>query len=98
MVLDDSMIETYYLDPDIVINKGGKDFNSAKKCGVWPLDEPALLNPIKWYDQMRYKSNPSNTFRLPWWLKIIRIPWRLTYCVYFLIKVLIFKVLRLKPQ
>ena len=78
--------------------------SKAKKCKIWPLLEPALFNPLKWYDKIRYLRDKRSLkyeigaipgFSFPWWLKLIMIPWGIIYMVYFLIAILVFKFLQL---
>jgi uncharacterized protein with NAD-binding domain and iron-sulfur cluster len=71
--------------------------SNATKCELWKLDEPALLNPIKWYDRIRYRKDPNSKFKFPLWLKIVMIPWGIIFGIYFLIRVLIFKITGMKP-
>ena len=157
-VLNDQMVEYTYLDHDILINKGSKNFNKERmivntvnswenrpdavtsipnlflasdyvrtftdlatmeaaneaarravnglldasgstspRCQLWPLDETALFNPVKWYDKRRYLKNPDSTFAIPWWLKLIMIPWGILYGLYFIIRVLLFKLSGAQP-
>ncbi len=158
-ILDKSMIEHYYLDHDIIIHNGGKNFNqermlvntvdswknrpeattkipnlflasdyvqtytdlatmeaaneaarravngildasgsNAKKCNIWKLDEPFLLSPIKWYDAIRYRNDPTSTFSVPLWLKVVMVPWGILYGIYFFLKVIVFKLSGMKPS
>jgi uncharacterized protein with NAD-binding domain and iron-sulfur cluster len=158
IVLSKDMIETFYLDHDIVIQKDGninkekmlvntinswqnrpeaastipnlflasdyvktytdlatmeaaneagrravnaileRSASNAPLCKIWKLDEPALLAPIKWLDKWRFKKNPNAPFAVPLWLKICMIPWLLLYSIYFLTKIILFKLLHIQPK
>lgn len=69
-----------------------------EKCKIWPLKEPALFNPIKWFDKKRFKKNLPYPEKLPFWLKLVMIIWGLLYVTYFTFRVLLFKLLGLKPK
>ena len=70
----------------------------ADKCEVWPLVEPALFNPVKWYDRKRFKKNLPYATKMPIWLKAVMIVWGGLYAIYFLLKILVFKLFGLKPK
>ena len=40
-------------------------------CKIWPLSEPWVLLPLKWYDRWRYNKGLPHSGKAPWWLKII---------------------------
>lgn len=51
------------------------DGNPATECGVWPLEEPLILKPLKWYDRYRWNKGLTWTAKIPFWLKGIMIFW-----------------------
>ena len=55
-------------------------------CKIWPLNEPWLLAPLKWYDLWRYNRGLPHAGKTPVWLKILMIPWGVTYVVEFIAK------------
>lgn len=69
-----------------------------EKCAVWPLKEPALFNPIKWYDRKRFKKNLPYPEKLPFWLKIVMLVWGIIFATAFTAKILTFKLLKLQPK
>lgn len=71
---------------------------TSEKCEIWPLKEPPLFNPMKWYDRKRFKKNLPYATKLPFWLKFVMIIWGIIFILGFTIKVLIFKLLGLKPK
>jgi len=78
-----------------ILEAAGETF---EKCKVWPLEEPALFNPVKWYDKQRLMKNLPYPKKLPIWLKLVMIFWGLVYVTYFSTKILLFKLLRLKQK
>lgn len=51
------------------------DGSAASKCKIWPLHEPAMFKPLRWYDKLRWKNGLPWRMHTPWWLKLIMIPW-----------------------
>jgi hypothetical protein len=52
-----------------------QDKNNASKCKIWPLKEPAVFKPLKWYDKKRWNKGLPWSMKIPWWLKAAMIPW-----------------------
>ncbi len=52
-----------------------KDENEAPECQVWPLEEPAFFNPLKWYDEKRWDKGLPWTMHIPLWLKAFMMIW-----------------------
>ena len=55
-------------------------------CKIWPLSEPWLLAPLKWYDNRRYNQGLPHAAKVPLWLKICMAPWVFAYVVEFIVK------------
>ncbi len=53
-------------------------------CKVWPLSEPWLLAPLKWYDMWRYNRGLPHSGKTPWWLKLLMIFWGGVYAIGFI--------------
>jgi uncharacterized protein with NAD-binding domain and iron-sulfur cluster len=51
------------------------DGNTAPDCKIWPLQEPSIFKPLKWYDYTRWKKGLPWTKHIPWWLKVFMVPW-----------------------
>lgn len=51
------------------------DKSHASKCKVWPLQEPMVFRPFKWYDKMRYDKGMPWSSRTPLWFKILFLAW-----------------------
>jgi hypothetical protein len=51
------------------------DGNGTPKCKIWPLHEPAIFSPLRWYDQRRWNNGLPWTKHIPWWLKAYMLPW-----------------------
>ena len=52
-------------------------------CKIWPLSEPWVLTPLKWYDLWRYNRGLSHSGKTPWWLKLFMIFCGIVYAVEF---------------
>jgi uncharacterized protein with NAD-binding domain and iron-sulfur cluster len=52
-------------------------------CKIWPLTEPWLLLPLKWYDLWRYNRGLTHAAKTPLWLKIIMVFWAIGYGIDF---------------
>ena len=72
--------------------------SAAKKCKVWELKEPLIFAPLKWYDKQVYARNKESKVSVPGWLKILMIPWIVVGITYFIMKILIFRLLAIKPH
>jgi uncharacterized protein with NAD-binding domain and iron-sulfur cluster len=57
-------------------------------CKIWPLSEPWVMLPLKWYDLWRYNRGLTPAAKTPWWLKFIMIFWILAYGIEFFLKAL----------
>ncbi len=57
-------------------------------CKIWPLTEPWLLLPLKWYDLWRYNRGLTHAAKTPLWLKILMIFWGLAYGIEFAFRAL----------
>jgi uncharacterized protein with NAD-binding domain and iron-sulfur cluster len=62
-----------------------------RRCGVWPLNEPSVFVPLKYYDRLQFRRHPdrlpSRTIMLlvlclvvPLWLAI-RLAWRVYFTI-----------------
>ena len=60
--------------------------NNQPYCKIWPLAEPWLFAPLKWYDLWRYNQGLPHSGKTPWWLKVAMIFWGLAYAVEFSFK------------
>lgn len=72
--------------------------SQAKPCGIWKLKEPALFAPLKWFDKKRYSKKTPFSFRYPIWLKLGMAVWGLVYLTFTVVRILVFKILRIKPK
>jgi uncharacterized protein with NAD-binding domain and iron-sulfur cluster len=63
-------------------------------CKIWPLSEPWLLAPLKWYDLWRYNRGLPHAGKTPGWLKLLMIPWATVYGVDFFAKALFALIFR----
>jgi uncharacterized protein with NAD-binding domain and iron-sulfur cluster len=72
-----------------------KDGNNSGKCKIWPLHEPAIFKPLKWYDQRRWNKGLPWTIRIPWWLKIFMVPWILVCLAAGFLQLLLKKIMNL---
>ena len=68
------------------------DNNPAPTCKIWPLEEPLLFTPLKWYDETRWKKGLPWTSKVPWWLKIMMIFWTAFCAVEGFVKLFISKI------
>lgn len=68
------------------------DGSTQAPCELWPLKEPALFKPLKWYDQQRYNKGLPWTDKYPWWLKITFSAWSLVCLLSDLGKLIQFKL------
>ncbi|HOZ50610.1 MAG TPA: hypothetical protein PLU17_02025, partial [Chitinophagaceae bacterium] len=59
------------------------DKSTASKCKIWPLKEPFIFKPLKWYDTKRWNNGLPWTMHIPWWLKLFMIPWTAIYLLIF---------------
>jgi len=57
-------------------------------CKIWPLSEPWLLAPLKWYDNWRYNRGLPHAGKVPWWLKGVMVFWGLAWLIEFAVKAL----------
>ena len=55
-------------------------------CKIWPLSEPWLLLPLKWYDLWRYNRGLPYAGKTPGWLKFIMLFWGIAYIIEFIAK------------
>lgn len=78
-----------------ILEASGSD---AKPCEIWKLKEPALFAPLKWFDKKRYTKKTPFSFRYPLWLKLGMVVWGLVYLTFTAVRILVFKILRIKPQ
>lgn len=51
------------------------DKSSASKCKIWPLQEPRMYSPLKWYDKKRWDRGLPWSLKLPWWMKAFMFVW-----------------------
>ena len=74
-----------------------KDNNSsASACKLWPLQEPNIFKPLKWYDQTRWKKGLPWSKHIPWWLKLFMVPWALGCITIGFIQLLWFRIFKKK--
>ena len=52
-----------------------RDQSAASRCKIWPLHEPALFKPLRWYDKRRWSQGLPWSMHTPWWIKLIMIIW-----------------------
>lgn len=78
-----------------ILSASGSD---AAPCEIWKLKEPALFSPLKWYDKRRFQKKLPFSFGYPIWIKLGMVLWGITYLGYTTLRILIFKLLGLKPQ
>jgi uncharacterized protein with NAD-binding domain and iron-sulfur cluster len=71
-----------------------RDGNSSAPCKIWPLTEPAVFKPLKWYDMKRWQKGLPWTEKYPWWLKTGFIVWAICCGIYDLFKLLIIKIIK----
>jgi uncharacterized protein with NAD-binding domain and iron-sulfur cluster len=64
-------------------------------CQLWPLQEPPIFNPLKWYDKLRYNKGLPWTDQYPWWLKIGFSTWAILCGINNIVKLIKYK---LSPQ
>ena len=57
-------------------------------CKIWPLSEPWVLAPLKWYDLWRYNRGLTHVAKTPLWLKLLMIPWVIAYGFEFVARAL----------
>lgn len=69
-----------------------RDNNDAPKCKIWPLQEPSIFIPYKWYDNRRYNNGLPWTKKHPLWLKAFMIPWGIGCLIEGLLHLLIKKI------
>ncbi|MBK7764540.1 MAG: FAD-dependent oxidoreductase [Bacteroidetes bacterium] len=70
------------------------DGNSASKCKIWPLHEPAMFKPLRWYDKLRWNDGLPWRMHTPWWLKLFMIPWVILCLVAGLFQLLVKKIMK----
>lgn len=49
--------------------------SDAEPCEIWPLHEPALFIPLKWWDRRRFDQGLPWSGDFPWWLDAFMVPW-----------------------
>ncbi len=65
----------------IIANTG----SDAAPCKIWPLEEPALFQPLKWWDNKRFDLGLPWSEYIPWWLRAIMVPWSFVYIIWIII-------------
>jgi hypothetical protein len=43
---------------------------NAEPCGIWNLQEPTWLKPLRAFDHHRYNNGLPYKFHEPWWMKV----------------------------
>jgi uncharacterized protein with NAD-binding domain and iron-sulfur cluster len=51
------------------------DNSSQAKCKVWPLKEPMMFLPLKWYDNYRWTRGLPWRKEVPLLLRVFMVPW-----------------------
>jgi hypothetical protein len=67
--------------------------SKVELCKVWPLKEPWILAPLKWFDKSRYDKGLQYTDQYPIWLKIFMFFWSGAYLITSLV-IIFFKKLK----
>jgi uncharacterized protein with NAD-binding domain and iron-sulfur cluster len=71
--------------------------SNATQCQIWNLTEPWALSPLKWWDGIRFgRGKDYSSF--PIWLILFMIPWGLAYVIWFVAKILFYKIFHIKPR
>lgn len=66
--------------------------DTQASCKLWPLQEPALFMPLKWYDKKRWYQGLPWTDQYPWWLKIGFGTWAILCAMNDIVKLIIHKL------
>ncbi len=68
------------------------DKSNTEDCTIWDLEEPLFLEPMKLYDQSRWKKGLPWTMHIPLWLKITMVFWSAFCLVEGFVKLIIKKI------
>jgi uncharacterized protein with NAD-binding domain and iron-sulfur cluster len=64
------------------------DASTQPLCQIWPLQEPMLFMPLRWYDRRRWKRGQPWSNQKPAWLSAAMVPWAGICLVWDLIKII----------
>ena len=59
--------------------------SKAALCAIWPLQEPILCLPLKWWDRIRFQRGKPYSFTQPWWMILFMIIWGLLFGLYSIV-------------
>jgi len=68
------------------------DNNDGPICRIWPLQEPKVFMPFKWYDEVRYRKGLPWQMHTPWWLKLFMAPWTILCLAEGFVRLIIVKI------
>ena len=71
------------------------DKNHSSKCKIWPLHEPIIFSPFKWYDQRRWEKGLPWSLHIPWWLEVLMVPWTVACFIEGIFQFLFGRILKL---
>ncbi|MBK7099324.1 MAG: NAD(P)-binding protein [Sphingobacteriales bacterium] len=60
--------------------------SDASPCTIWPLHEPAIFLPLKWWDNKRYQQGLPWSDKSPGWLKMFMVVWTITYIAFTVVR------------
>lgn len=71
-----------------------KDRSNAPKCKIWPMEEPNLFKPLKWYDKTRWDKGLPWSMHVPLWLKGSMVIWGVVCLTLGLVETVTKKILK----
>ncbi|MFN3195228.1 MAG: DUF6989 domain-containing protein [Chlorobiota bacterium] len=69
-----------------------QDNSSAEPCEIWPLSEPWLFKPLKYWDQKRFEKGESYSHSIPLWLKAFMLVWGAIFSIVYFARIIKFEL------